>query len=466
MTLKTSPYRRILIILTLLVILMGGYFGVTFYNASQKEKNSIENTTGRQPAFQTRPTSTNTSPQININNNTDGPGFVNVSSSTVNTKKRLIQLWNKPVSGFDFIYKDIEITSTSTINQPISVAANIENSTTTSTGTRIFNIDEKPLQTTLYKKSILKNQEFTYFWDRGTGHIYENLSSSTVVARIANNTMPRVQEVFFLDGNSIVTRHVAADNETIIGNNITLFKESATSTIFSTKTQGVTLFAKQIAVLPEIKKIFLFLENSGKGVIINPNGSGQTGILNTSLKEWLPQYVNKNIVALTTRPSAYFPGYLFFVKTDGSGNNEYILGEKYALTTLVSPDNKKVLYSEILNDQLETSIYDVTSKTSILLSQATLADKCAWDTTSTLVYCAIPQQLPAAPYPDAWYQNQTKFSDNIWSINPETGEFNIVVDLQNQLTSPVDAYNIKISKTKKYLLFQDRYSLTLWRYEL
>jgi hypothetical protein len=95
-----------------------------------------------------------------------------------------------------------------------------------------------------------------------------------------------------------------------------------------------------------------------------------------------------------------------------------------------------------------------------------LADKCTWEPDSALIYCAIPQKLASAAYPDAWYQNQTDFSDNIWSINPETGEFRVVIPLQDQVSTPIDAYNIKISKTKRYLLFQDRYSLTLWKYQL
>jgi hypothetical protein len=312
----------------------------------------------------------------------------------------------------------------------------------------------------------LKNQEFAYFWDRATGNIFENLSSSTIVSRISNFTLPRMEEALFIDGFSVLVRGVLTDNESITTKYISLYKETATSTLFSTTLKNLFIPAKQVSLLPSLKKVFYFTPKTGNGVSSSVDGTGVANIIKTSLTEWLVQYVNKDTIAITTRPSAYFPGYLFFVSTNGSGNNQYILGDKYAFTTLTSPNGQKVLYSEIVNNKLETSVFDVKTRTSITLSQATLTEKCAWADDSILVYCGIPQQLVAAPFPDAWYQNLTQFEDNIWSINPSTGEFQVVIPLQDQVTVPIDAFNLKISKTKKYLLFQDRYSLTLWKYEL
>lgn len=466
---KKNPYKKIIILLIILVIGVGIYFGVRFYQASKQAqiRATITDPKTGQTSFQTRTASTTDGPQILINNTEEAP--VNTASTVPNVTSRLIQLWDQPVSGFDFIYKDIEITSTSTITTPAPRAV------VRATSTR--NIDERPATpqtppapeattTIVYKKTIIKNQEFAYFWDRKTGNIYENLSSTSDRVRISNYTLPRIEEVFFLDGTSLIARGVAGNNDSISALFINLYKENATSTLFSSKVSSINATSKQIAVSAELKKVFYFLNNTGRGFTINPNGSGQTSVISTTLTELIPQYVNKNIIALTTRPSAYFTGYLFFVNTNGSGNNQYILGDKYAFGTLVSPDGQKVLFSEIVNNQLETSIYDVRSKTVTQLSQATLVEKCAWDNTSTLIYCGIPQQLPQQAYPDAWYQNQTSFADNVWTINPSTGEFKAIIPLQDQVSVPIDVINIKVSATKKYLLFQDRYSLTLWKYEL
>jgi hypothetical protein len=111
-------------------------------------------------------------------------------------------------------------------------------------------------------------------------------------------------------------------------------------------------------------------------------------------------------------------------------------------------------------------IYDIATKSSIYLSQATIVDKCVWTNDSKKIYCGIPQRLEQAPYPEAWYKNDIEFSDNIWSINPETGDFRLVVPLQDQVLTPIDIYNIKISNSDKYLLFQNKNTLSLWKYEI
>lgn len=451
---NTNPFKKIIYILILLVLAVGIYFGITFYKASQstKEIQITDPKTGKTSFQQRTGNSTDENPQIGFTV-TESRKPVEVASSTLPIKQRLVQLWKEPVSGFDFITKDLEITSTTTI----------------STSTKNLSIDEKkaPEQPLIsYKKITLKNQEFIYFWDRATGHVYENIASSSDVFKLSNFTLPRMEEAWFFGSDSILVRGLSSDNENIYSRHIKLYKETSTSTVFTARTSNVNINSKQVAVLPSASKIFYFTNKTGVGYISNPDGTQKNQAISTSLTEWLYQYTNKDTISLATKPSAYFPGYLFFLKTNGKGDNEYVLGEKYGFTTLTSPDATKVLYSEILNNQLETSIYDIKTKQSIRLSQATISEKCTWNKDSTKVFCAIPQKLATAPYPDAWYQNKTSFSDNIWSIDPKTGDFEVIVPLQDQVSTPIDVSSIKISGSEKYLLFQDRYTLTLWKYDL
>ncbi len=454
---KPNPIKKVIIILIFLVIAVGVYFGVTFYNASKKASDIkvTDPKTGKTSFQQRTGSSTDENSQIGFYVDDRTPIKQDNSSSTNNllVKQRLIQLWKEPVSGFDFITKDIEITSTTTL----------------STSTKPLSIDEKktPEQPIIsYKKSILKNQEFIYFWDRASGHIYENLSSSTDVFKLSNFTLPRMEEVFFFNKDTVLARGVSSDNETIYSRLLKLYKETATSTVFTANVSNVSFRTKHVAVLPSLNKVFHIIDKTGRGFISNPDGAQQSQVLSTSLTEWLYQYVNKDIVALTTKPSAYFPGYLFLLNTNGKGDNEYIIGEKYGFNTLVSPDGTKVIYNEILNDQLETTVYNIKTKKAVRLTQSTIVEKCTWNKESTLIYCAIPQKLANAPYPDDWYQNKTDFSDNVWSIKPETGDFDVIIPLQDQVSVPIDVLSIKVSDTNKYLLFQDKKTLSLWKYEL
>ncbi len=435
--------KKSIIILTIIILGLGVFFGYRFYqiskNPEQYINNNSKNTDKTRTPFQTR-LSTST-PSTGDGQSTETLSVEN-PTTTVITKQKLVELWKEPVSGFDFIYKDLETHSTSTNNSSSSVIKSFKN------------------------KKIVKNQEFIYLWDRKTGHIYENLASTTEINKISNYTLPGAEEVYFIDNISAISRRLDNDNESIVTEYLKLSKETSTSTDYIASVSNININSSNISFSATTKRLFYFLNKTGKGVLSTVDGKTKTNIINTTLSEWLSQYVNKVTISLTTKPSAYFKGYLFFLNPDGNSKNTYILGEKYGFNTLTSPDGKKVIYNEIINNTLETFIYDVKSKTNTYLSQATIVDKCTWSNDSKKIFCGIPQKLYQAPYPDAWYKNDIEFSDNIWSIDAQTGRFNLIIPLQDQISKPIDVYKIKISNTDKYILFQDKNTLNLWKYEI
>jgi hypothetical protein len=190
----------------------------------------------------------------------------------------------------------------------------------------------KVKNTPIPKKNILKDQIFAYLWDRSTGNIYQNLASTTNVERLSNFTSPQAEEASFIDATTVLTKELDTNNEDIINSYITLYKETATSTIFTANKKRIFTNTEYISVLPDIKKMFYFLKGSGQGFVSNIDLSSVFRVLNTSLTEWLPQYVNKTTLAVTTKPSAYFKGYLFFVNSSGAQDNQYILGNNISFT--------------------------------------------------------------------------------------------------------------------------------------
>lgn len=431
-----NSLKKIIIILIIIAIGIGIFFGVIFYRSSQNTRTGQNrNTNPTTTPFQTR---TATGSDITIVDDSTQADQVNnpePTSSLPVEAPRLVELWKEPVSGFDFLPKDIQVISTTT------------------KGT-----------TTVSITKTIKNQIHINLWDRATGNIYENLASTTEVNRISNFTSPEAQEVFFITPTILLAREISPDNENIITSYINLYKETSTSTTYTATKKRIFVSTEHISVSQENRKMFYLLKNTGQAYVSNLDMSSVLNVLNTNITQWLPQYVNKTTLALTTKPSAYYQGYLFFINSTGTQDNQYILGDKYGFTTLVSPNGAKVLYNEIEGDLLFTSIYDIKTKKTVRLGQATLTEKCTWSNDSKKIYCAIPQRLALAPYPDVWYQGKTSFSDNIWSINPETGAFKVEIALQDQVTDPIDAYNLKVSTDSKYLLFQDKYKLHLWKY--
>ena len=187
-----NNFKKIITILTIIVLVVGMFSGYRFYqNAktiTQTNGGGVSNTDRNRTPFQTR-----------VSTSTDAETIAeeiiveNPTESVVKEKPKLVELWKEPVSGFDFIFKDMEILSTGTNNS-------------TSTTNIVKNIQNK---------KILKNQEYVYLWDRKTGHIYENLASTTDTVKISNYTLPGAEEAYFVDNSSVVVRNLMEDNETI-----------------------------------------------------------------------------------------------------------------------------------------------------------------------------------------------------------------------------------------------------------
>ena len=87
---------------------------------------------------------------------------------------------------------------------------------------------------------------------------------------------------------------------------------------------------------------------------------------------------------------------------------------------------------------------------------STITDKCAWAKDSVVLYCAVPTSWSdAALLPDDYYKNALTTMDNLWSVNTETGEKNILFqnigDINNLDTNADDSVLIFISRDTGFL---------------
>ena len=194
--------------------------------------------------------------------------------------------------------------------------------------------------------------------------------------------------------------------------------------------------------------------------------SGVSTIFNSAFTEWLPQFPNQQLVTLTTKPSATVPGHLFFVDLKTKSVTK-ILGGRNGLTTLTSRNGKLTLFAEIKNGVPELSFYDVTKKVSHPLYLQTLPEKCVWGVkNTTLAYCAVPQTIPSATYPDQWYQGLVTFSDSMWEIDTTTFNTRKILVPSNLGAPALDIINLALSSNDAYLLFMNKVTGTPWVYTI
>lgn len=327
------------------------------------------------------------------------------------------------------------------------------------------------------KKGFITNITARYI-ERGLGHIYETQLSTYSKSRIVNETRSRIGEALWgNNGKSVVVRFVDDKEGGTINTRVLNIGASTISFARGTSTESIsTDFLKTEEVfLPDFIPFMavaedgadkLFYLEGGSGSITTYKNTGVSKIFSSAFTEWLPQFPNQKLVTLTTRPSATVPGHMFFLNT-GTKAVTKILGNIKGLTTLTSRDGKIVLYSETKEGFPEISAYDVVKNEFHPLYMRTLPEKCVWSFKKpTLVYCAVPQALPNANYPDQWYQGLVSFSDELWEIDTKTFVTRKIMTPRTLGAPVLDMTGLAVSSDDSYLIFINKVSSTPWVYSL
>lgn len=327
------------------------------------------------------------------------------------------------------------------------------------------------------KNGVVTNTAVRYI-ERGLGHIYETQLSTYTESRIVNETRARIGEAIWGNGGkSVVVRFVDDSEGGVIKTRIVNIGSSTISFARGTSAEAIsTSFLKTEEIyLPDFIPFMATAEDGADKLFYLESGSGSTAthkdtsvskIFSSAFTEWLPQFPNKNLVTLTTKPSATAHGHMFFLNT-GTKSVTKILGNINGLTTLTSHDGKFVLYSETKRGAPELSLYDVAKNKFHSLSLQSLPEKCVWGfKKTTVVYCAVPQTIPTASYPDQWYQGLVSFSDELWEIDTKTFTTKKLMTPKTLGAPVLDMTNLAVSSDDSYLIFINKVSSTPWVYSI
>ena len=209
-----------------------------------------------------------------------------------------------------------------------------------------------------------------------------------------------------------------------------------------------------------------YLFNSGDRVIgttFSFLNNKKVQIFDSLFTEWLSLWPNNKMITFTTKPSSDVPGYMYAMDPAIKTLNK-IIDRINGLTTLTGPSGKLVLYG---NNNLDLNLYHPDTKAADLLGVKTLPEKCVWNKTSTVVYCAVPKLIEAGQYPDIWYQGEISFSDQIWKIDIKTGNATMLAD-PAIITGEgeIDGIKLAVDVGENYLFFINKKDSFLWKLTL
>ena len=450
---KTTLIVSIIVIMSLVI---GGLFGFYFYlNHKSGGVLTASNSSSGGGFFNfgnnTPPTQKPT---------TETPGASNTATTTPVVKNtiplpipELRHLTLAPTAGLSFISKDLFSTSTSVTILPPSRATSTASSTQA-----IVKIN----------LNLIGSTEVMRWVDRATGNIYETASSTLETTRISNTTIPKIYEAYFVGpkGKNIIFRNLLNETDVIQSQYGTLQDVTATSTEQSVILSSLPFNMTQIALSPDSSQMFSITPTNIRGTISKPDGSSKVTAFNSPFHEWLASWPTAQNIVLTTKPSGTTDGFAYLLNSKTRSVSK-LLGNKKGLTTLMSPDGTQMLFSESAGGSVDLQLLETkTGKTTDLFIR-TLPEKCIWSLKEKqTIFCAVPEDLAYATYPDVWYQGLISLSDNLWKINIATGESRQILQPLSLVDTSIDMINPTLSKKEDYIMFQNKSDLSLWSYKL
>jgi hypothetical protein len=312
--------------------------------------------------------------------------------------------------------------------------------------------------------------------ERSTGHLYEAREDSLTQTRLSNTTIPKVVDAFFTkDGQKAVLRMIKDDQETIDTLSATIKSKATTSP------SSASLIADGFALEgPYLSQNIVDAKISSNGLTyIVPKSAGGSSVITSTfddlskrlvfdspLKDWVVSRINQNKILLTTKADSRVPGFSYLINIQNSAV-EKLVGDIPGLTTLMSPDEKWLIYSLSRNNEFNTFVLNTETNETKKFGVTTLPEKCVFSQkNSSVVYCAGPTQMPRVTLPESWYQGTVSLNDNLWKIDLSSQNYEELLMDKEEVDQSFDMTKLEVSPNDEFILFINKKDLTLWSLEI
>jgi hypothetical protein len=311
--------------------------------------------------------------------------------------------------------------------------------------------------------------------ERSTGHLYEAREDSLTQIRLSNTTIPRVVNAdFTTDGQRVMLRTLETDQETTGTLSAKITAKATTSPSSSAMIpDGFALEGPYLAQniidadLNSNGLTYLVPKNTGGSYLITATFDDLTKkiVYDSPLSNWIIERVNSTKVLFTSKADSRISGFSYLINVQ-NGVTEKILGDLPGLTTLMSPNEKWLIYSVSRNLELNTYILNTETNETKKFGVNTLPEKCTFSPKNEdVVYCGGPAQMPRVTLPESWYQGTVSLDDNLWRANLSTQQYEQILGDKEEVEQSFDITKIQVSPDEDFVLFVNKKDLTLWSLE-
>jgi len=300
-----------------------------------------------------------------------------------------------------------------------------------------------------------------YFVERPTGHLFRANPVEKKVERITNTLFPRTVEAEFGADMSLVLRQLDERTDGI----------AFLANVVATSSNAYALDGDYLE--PDITAVagsrdgywFYIVETTDGGVgILQDRESKRSRIFESALSGWTAHFREAGDIVLTQHAARSVSGSGYLLTRDGETSP--LVTNIRGLTLAVHPRTRALVYGESVTGRIEL-FSRLPGEKSVRLPIRTWADKCAFDPTEeTIVYCAVPQVVPQAVLPDAWYRGEVRTEDTLWRVDIKDGSTELLVSPSSEYSIDLDVIDPVVSTDGTHLLFLDRVTRTPWAYRL
>lgn len=319
-----------------------------------------------------------------------------------------------------------------------------------------------------YREAETEMASYVRYVDKLSGNVYQTFADNLDERKFSSTVVPKLYEALFGDnGKGVIMRYLGSDEKSIQTFSGSLPEEVLGADRQENKLEGSYLpeNISGVSLSPDASKLFYLLP-AGEGVagiMMDLSTGSKTQVFDSPFTQWLPDWPNDRLISLTTKPSSGVAGYVYALDPSTKEFRK-LIGKINGLTALVSPGGRLILYA---NNILSMNILNRDSGEAIPVGIRTLPEKCVWNETSTALYCAVPKFPSGSEYPDTWYRGEVSFSDEIWRIEPTNGNGTLLADPISVFGGEeVDAVNLKLESSEKYLFFMNKKDSYLWELTL
>lgn len=297
---------------------------------------------------------------------------------------------------------------------------------------------------------------------RLTGNVIDIFPDTKEKVLVSSRVIPKIHEALFgQNGNSLILKYLSDDLETT--ETFSAIFVPGADTENSLKGSFLPQNIISIANDRQNGKIFYLqnFDNSSSGTVADPDTNNKKTIFSHPFYEWNTAFINPQKILFTTKPSGLTFGYSYILNIQ---NNvfEKLIGRIKGLTLTTSQSGEKVLIGEGSKDTIKMFWSKISPFSLQPINMSTLPEKCVWSISEESIYCAVPENIPNAIYPDSWYQGQISFRDTIekYDISLQT---NTILGIPNE---QIDAINLTLSKNEKNLFFINKVDGSVWVVDL